>query len=716
MQFRKFLLQSFICLIAADSYAQDQDSTKPKALEKVTVMGRSATQLLNRQAYNVTAIDAKKFYNSTLDLAHTLDRVSGIRVRETGGLGSSFNFSLNGFSGNQVRFFLDGIPMDNFGSSFQINNIPINFAERVEVYKGVVPVWLGSDALGGAVNIVTGGKYRNHVDVSYSYGSFNTHRSAVNAAFTAKKGFTVQVNAFQNYSNNNYKVTLDVADINTGKYYPNTTVKRFHDNYHNETIITNIGFTGKPWADKLLVGISLGQNFKEIQTGARMASVFGAWHRKGNMVMPTLKYQKKDLFLKGLEVSINANYNLGREQNIDTAFRRYDWFGNYKQYDGAGSERSRTMYKFSNNIGLVTATFNYRISEKHSLALNNVYTGFNRKGSDELYPHEAKYDQPQRTNKDIIGLGYKYDHDEKWSTTVFGKYLLQKATTTTAYNPTGNWGDIAYRGQKNSITKPGYGIASSYYFRPELQLKFSFEKSNRLPENEEMFGDLINQESNFNLKPETSDNLNLGISYAFQLREGHHFLLSGSAIYRYSTDFIYYRLNNNQSRLVADNMDGVSNLGGDAEIRYSYKSFLSAGANFTYQNIRNQRRTEPGFNGISPVYKDRMPNLPFMFGNADVSVYFRELIAKEDQLTIGYNLLYVHAFYLYWPSRGNRSGKYDVPEQLAHDANIVYSMKNGRYNIALECRNLNDAQLYDNFSLQKPGRAFNIKFRYFYGK
>jgi len=70
---------------------------------------------------------------------------------------------LNGFSGNQVRFFLDGVPMDNFGSSFQINNIPINFAERVEVYKGVVPIWLGSDALGGAVNIITGNKYRNYI-------------------------------------------------------------------------------------------------------------------------------------------------------------------------------------------------------------------------------------------------------------------------------------------------------------------------------------------------------------------------------------------------------------------------------------------------------------------------------------------------------------------------------------------------------------------------
>ncbi len=88
-----------------------------------------------------------------------------------------------------------------------------------------------------------------------------------------------------------------------------------------------------------------------------MASVFGAWNRSGNIAMPSLKYQKRDLIVKGLDVVLSANYNLGKEQNIDTAFRRYDWFGNYKQYTGPGSERSRTMYKFSNNIGLATTTF-----------------------------------------------------------------------------------------------------------------------------------------------------------------------------------------------------------------------------------------------------------------------------------------------------------------------------------------------------------------------
>ena len=31
------------------------------------------------------------------------------------------------------------------------NNIPVNYAERIEVYKGVVPVGFGTDAIGGCL-------------------------------------------------------------------------------------------------------------------------------------------------------------------------------------------------------------------------------------------------------------------------------------------------------------------------------------------------------------------------------------------------------------------------------------------------------------------------------------------------------------------------------------------------------------------------------------
>ena len=37
----------------------------------------------------------------------------------------------------------------------------------------------------------------------------------------------------------------------------------------------------------------------------------------------------------------------------------------------------------------------------------------------------------------------------------------------------------------------------------------------------------------------------------------------------------------------------------------------------------------------------------------------------------------------------------------------------GRYNISLECSNLLDKLAYDNYKLQKPGRAFFAKFRLF---
>lgn len=43
-------------------------------------------------------------------------------------------------------------------------------------------------------------------------------------------------------------------------------------------------------------------------------------------------------------------------------------------------------------------------------------------------------------------------------------------------------------------------------------------------------------------------------------------------------------------------------------------------------------------------------------------------------------------------------------------------MRDGRYNVAFEANNLTDALLYDNYSLQKPGRNFALKLRYMFFK
>lgn len=423
--------------------------------------------------------------------------------------------------------------------------------------------------------------------------------------------------------------------------------------------------------------------------------------------MPSLKYRKKDL-IEGLDVSLNANYNFGQEQYIDSVDVRYDWYGNSKPA-GSSGERSKSHYKYRNNNGLLMATANYKIDDRQAIALNNTLSTFNRKGSDIFNPIYGEYDNPRKTTKNILGLGYDYTVKDRWGATVFAKYFSQ-------INIAGKNGS-----DKQDLQKLGYGAAVTYYINRNFQLKTSYENSNRLPEAFELFGDVENMQGNINIKPENSHNVNLGLIKDFAINDNNKFMVNANAIYRYATDFIFFRLNQTQNYLIADNREGVSTWGGDIEARYSYKKWLSAGTSMTYQYLRNLQKFDYDVNGNkmeieSPVYLDQMPNIPYFFGNADISATISNIGGKKNTLNIGYNLLYVHKFWLVWPTLGGQNmtdKKRFVPQQISHDLNMVYSMANGRYNVGLEIRNLTNNLLYDNFSLQKPTRGFYLNLRYF---
>ena len=149
-------------------------------LDEVVVVSNGVGRV-KRSAFNAVAVDTEELQNSTKNLSDALSKLPGMKLREAGGVGSDTQLMLDGFSGKHVKVFIDGVPQEGVGSSFGLNNIPVNFAERIEVYKGVVPVGFGTDALGGVINIVTNKKKRKwFLDTSYSYGSFNTHKSYVN--------------------------------------------------------------------------------------------------------------------------------------------------------------------------------------------------------------------------------------------------------------------------------------------------------------------------------------------------------------------------------------------------------------------------------------------------------------------------------------------------------------------------------------------------------
>src|SRR5690606_17031501 len=132
-------------------------------------------------------------------------------------------------------------------------------------------VWLGGDALGGAINLVRTNRVGKYIDVSYSFGSFQTHKVNLNAGITTENGFSVELAAYKNNSKNNYWVLVDVVpDINSGVTIEDK-VRRFHDQYNNDFFNLNLGVRNKSWADHLLFGFNFGDNRADIQTGNRMA-------------------------------------------------------------------------------------------------------------------------------------------------------------------------------------------------------------------------------------------------------------------------------------------------------------------------------------------------------------------------------------------------------------------------------------------------------------
>lgn len=677
---------------------------------------------VNRSAYNAVAIGTKDLQNSTKNLAEALTRTPGMKLRETGGVGSDMSLLMDGFSGNHIKIFIDGVPQEGVGDSYSLNNIPVNFAERIEIYKGVVPVGLGSDALGGAINIVTDKSRRGwYLDASYSYGSFNTHRSYVNFGQTFDSGFMYEINAFQNYSDNSYKVDTPVEEffedgtsvIDTEKSY---RVRRFNDTYHNEAVTGKVGFVDRKWADRLVFSFTYSNMYKQVQTGVVQKVVFGQKYRKGYSLMPSLEYSKRNFLTRGLDLTVTANYNDNIAHNVDTSAYRYNWFGQKMYLEGTLGEQSYQNTRSDNSNWNATITAKYRLGSAHSFTLSHVFNTITRSNTQTGGVAQREVDAfDKRTRKNVTGLSYQLMPSERWNLSVFGKYYNQynAGPVSTSEN-----GLTDYAMLDNTTDALGYGAAGTIFFLRGAQAKLSYERALRLPTTDELFGDEDLELGTIGLKPERSDNLNFSLSYDRAFGE-HGIYAEGGVVYRNTNDYIQRRIgtySGNKSYASYENHGKVVTTGYNLSLRYTFAGWLSLGGTFTQMDVRDRTKTlNNGAEQVNLTYGDRIPNQPYLFANSDVTFYWRDLFGKGNTLSVTYDNYWQHDFPLYSESLGSKESKQIVPEQFAHNISISYSIGQGRYNFSIECRNLTDEKLYDNFSLQKAGRAFYGKLRVRFG-
>lgn len=700
-----FLLALFF-VIQLFSQPVDEEVTQ---LSEVVLTGQSPIKQVQKAAYNVVAIEAQQLRNLNSNAADILARVSGVKMRETGGVGAEANINLNGFTGRHVRIFIDGVPMNEANASFRINNIPAELIERIEIYKGVVPVTFGADALGGAINVVTRKNRYNYGNLSYTFGSFNTHKSTLNLGQFLTDNISVELNAYQNYSDNSYKVFTEYLDLQTGTYSKEKRwFKRFHDRYHNEAIIGRVNIFDEKWADKLSFALNYSQEDKQLQNANLMQKVFGGKYRKSHNYSSSVEYEKKNI-LNGLSFFLTGRYDFTTTQNVDEEARRYSWTGEYEPMVTRGESQLQNTI-FEGKTGYITSHLDYQLTEKHSFQLTHTFSNYTRRNKNMLITnYTLDSDFMRRVNeKNISGLSYKFTPSERWNILAFGKYYNTAVTGPVIISGQGS--RAVYEEETHHTQAWGYGGATTYQLLKTLQTKISYEKSFRLPTDTELFGDGDLEIGNYKLKPENSNNLNVNISYQ-PVFKAHSLLVEAGFAYRYIKDYIIRSIISagvNEGSAGSRNHGKVLNMGVDATLRYFYKDVFSVGGNLSYMNLRNKEEfTETG--RLSAIYNDRLPNMPYLFGNADATCNIGSLIAKHDKLSLNYNLFFTEEFFTSWQSEGT---KIKVPRQLSHDVSLTYYTPNKRLSLSVEAKNITDELLYDNYSLQKAGRAFYAKLSY----
>lgn len=145
-------------LIAQQSNTLNEDSTKRKELQEVTVTGQHRPQSLKNSVYQVRIISKERIQKqAATKLQDVLNNELNIRFSQDLATGGS-DINMLGLSGQNVKILIDGVPMvgrQGTSNEININQIDINSIERIEIIEGPLSVVYGADALAGAINIIT---------------------------------------------------------------------------------------------------------------------------------------------------------------------------------------------------------------------------------------------------------------------------------------------------------------------------------------------------------------------------------------------------------------------------------------------------------------------------------------------------------------------------------------------------------------------------------
>lgn len=257
-------------VIWGGTIAHAEEPSQMFTLDEMVVTANRYEKKAVDVAASVEVFDQERLQETgASNLYEALQFGTGLEIQQYGTSGASMGNMTSKIvirgNGNGTLVLVNGVPL-NIRGTYDLNDIPVENIERVEVVRGGGAVLYGSDATGGVINIITKKKKNNFVKAAVGNYGQQEYSGAVQAD---KLGFSYKYSKWGTVNG----IATSRTDATDTKNWKGPENNNFELNYafndrltlqasHNESIYDYISTKGKNAMGKWTPANDTRQNIK----------------------------------------------------------------------------------------------------------------------------------------------------------------------------------------------------------------------------------------------------------------------------------------------------------------------------------------------------------------------------------------------------------------------------------------------------------------------